>query len=345
MSLDSQQLSQSGAQPLRVVLQSVRELTATIKEFCFAAADGGLLPGFAPGAHIKVGIGQGEIPDDWRAYSLINLEPEADCSQPQACYRIAVQYEAQGQGGSRFMHEQLKAGQSLSIQAPVNHFPLAEDEEAVVLIGGGIGVTPIISMASALQRAGRGFIFRYAVRSRELAVYLPQLQQQFGRELRLHCDDEPDTRLDLAQLVSHCNGKQPLYICGPGGMIGALRSLAEQAGWDDGRVHFELFGTAAGAVPEQAVSDLDAFEVELRSGQVLAVPAGRSLLEVLTEAGVEVVADCREGYCGLCTVEVLDVAGGEIDHRDLFLSESQRASGRYIQSCVSRARGRLKLNL
>lgn len=328
-------------QTLQVVLSSVRELNANIKEFRLQAADGSLLPGYTAGAHIKVAINGGASEDDWRAYSLVNLDPSVDTTAGQHEYVIAVQYESQGRGGSRFMHEQLKAGDRLAIQAPVNHFPLDTSEEAVVLIGGGIGVTPIISMASALKRAGRGFIFHYAVRSAELAVYSSELQQSFASELRLHQDDQPATQLELETLLQHCNGKQPIYICGPAGMITALRGLAEACGRAPETVHFELFGSASASV-EAAAGDAGSFEVELRSGQVLQVPAGSSLLEVLQNAGVEVMADCRDGYCGLCSIPVLE---GEIEHHDSFLSNAQRDSGRIIQACVSRGVGRLKLDI
>lgn len=326
---------------LQVVLAEARPLTPGIREFRLVAADGGRLPGFTPGAHIKVGIGaaEGGEPTDWRAYSLIDFDTARDSQEPQAEYRIAVQYEAAGQGGSRWMHERLEPGMRLPIQAPVNHFPLDTREEAVVLVGGGIGITPIISMASALRRAGRGFILHYAVRSEALAVYRDELGSLFGTELRLHCDDRP-SRLDLDSLIEHCNGRQPLYVCGPAGMIQALRGKAEARRWAPQTLHFELFGGEARPI---GAPEIGAFEVELRSGQMLAVPADRSLLEVLIEARVDTLYDCRDGYCGLCSVPVLE---GEIDHRDSFLSEAQRASGRIMQACVSRAvGGRLKLDL
>lgn len=329
---------------LDVVLAETRALSAGIREFRLVAADGGSLPGFAPGAHIKVGIGvtaSGE-PADWRSYSLINLDPATDSQAPQHEYVIAVQYESQGQGGSRWMHEHLIPGTRLAIQAPVNHFPLDAGEEAVVLVGGGIGITPIISMASALKRAGRGFILHYAVRSAELAVYRDELESNFGRQLRLHCDDQPASRLDLDRLLEHCNGKQSLYVCGPGGMIHALRDKTTARGWAPEVVRFELFGRDCPA-REGATQESGTFEVELRSGRVLAVPADKSLLEVLQEAGVEVIYDCRDGYCGLCTIGVLE---GGVDHRDTFLSDAQRAVGRTMQACVSRsAGGRLKLDI
>lgn len=326
-----------GSQTLQVVLSSVRELNANIKEFRLRAADDSLLPGYSAGAHIKAAINGGNNETDWRAYSLVNLDPAVDTTSGQREYVIAVQYEAQGKGGSRFMHEQLKAGDSLTIQAPVNHFPLDTSEEAVVLIGGGIGVTPIISMASALKRARRGFIFHYAVRSAELSVYPEALQHAFGSDLRLHYDDQPATRLELETLLQHCNGKQPIYICGPAGMITALRGLSEARGRAPESVHFELFGSA-----ETTAGEAGSFEVELRSGQVLQVPADTSLLEVLQNAGLEVMADCRDGYCGLCSVPVLE---GEIEHHDSFLSNAQRDSGHIIQACVSRGVGRLKLDI
>ena len=155
------------------------------------------------------------------------------------------------------------------------------------------------------------------------------------------CRSDDALRRELETLLQHCTGKQPIYIGGPAGMITALRGLAEARGRAPETVHFELFGSAS-ASAEAAAGDAGSFEVELRSGQVLQVPAGSSLLEVLQNAGVEVMADCRDGYCGLCSIPVLE---GEIEHHDSFLSNAQRDSGRIIQACVSRGVGRLKLDI
>lgn len=322
---------------MEVEVCGCRALTAGIREICLVSVTGQPLPGFTPGAHIKLATGVGSEPQ-WRAYSLIDLDGEGS-EQPQAAYRIAVQREEAGLGGSRWVHEHLKIGSRVQIQLPVNHFPL-ELVDDVVLLGGGIGITPIISMASALQQAGRRFTFHYCARSADQAVYLARLQARFAGHLHVHWDAESHTQLSLDALLDQCGASQPLYVCGPTGLIQALRGKAEAAGWAPQRLRFELFG--ATPAPAAPVPSDSAFEVELRDGRVLPVPAHQSLLQVLQAHGVDLLSDCHEGYCGLCSVEVLE---GQIDHRDAYLSAAEQGRGRVMQSCVSRARGRLKLNV
>lgn len=307
---------------------SKKQLTDRISAFDIAAADSSTLPPYEAGAHVLVDVGGGET----RAYSLIHFKSR---SSAPATYTIAVQREDGGQGGSTFMHG-LKAGDPLRLSAPKNDFPLDVSAPAV-LLAGGIGVTPMVSMAAELVDAGQEFTLHYAGRSETLMAYQDELRDLCGDALQVHCDDDPETRLDLARVMSGI-GAANLYICGPRGMIDAACAAAENAGVPSDRVHVELFESAVVLAGDAA------FEVEVAStGVVVQVAADQSIIEALEDAGLDVMYDCQRGDCGICQC---DVISGIPDHRDVVLSQEERESGKVMQICVSRSKSpRLVLDI
>jgi len=316
-------------QAINGIVAGVKLLAGRIAELRLAAQEGQVLPAFSPGSHIRVVLPDG----DSRAYSLIRFDPLPDVVTQ---YRIAVQLEPDGTGGSRFMHG-LAAGDPVTFEPPQNDFPLLTDAPAL-LLAGGIGITPMISMAAALTEAEQRFDFHYAGRSKDLMAYRETLQDHFGDALHLHFDDTPASALNLAAVIATIQTGQHIYICGPRGMIDAAKTTAEAAGIATDRIHVELFDTSATADGDTS------FEVELASsGQVFTVPPGQSIIEVLEDGGVDVMYDCQRGDCGICQV---DVISGTPDHRDVVLSEAERASGKIMQICVSRAKSpRLVLDI
>jgi ferredoxin-NADP reductase len=325
--------------PLLLTLRvaAVESTTSLIKSFTLEAADGAPLPGYEPGAHLQIEIpaGAGGVPQ-WRAYSLINLDPCVDPRAGVPAYRLGIRLEDAGRGGSRHMHA-LEVGATLNARAPVNHFPLATPPR-VLLIAGGIGITPMASMAASLAAQQRDFELHFSGRTRDALPYVEALRAFAGGRLILHADDDPATRLSVDALLASAQVNQPVYVCGPAGMIDAVLASARKRGWHDCDLHYELFSEAA---PQEGDA---AFEVELKSsGKRLTVPADKSLLDTLIENGADVMYDCRAGYCGLCSVTV---ASGEIDHRDTYLSDADKAGGKVMQACVSRCKsGRLVLDL
>jgi vanillate O-demethylase ferredoxin subunit len=311
--------------------------TSLIRSFTLEAADGELLPGYEPGAHIQVEIpsSAGSAPQ-WRSYSLINLDPSVDPRAGVPAYRLGIRREDEGRGGSRHMHA-LEVGQTLNVRAPANHFPLAAPAR-VLLIAGGIGITPMISMAAALAAQQRDFELHFSGRTRDALPFVEELRALAGERLVLHADDDPATRLSIDALLDGAQVNQPIYVCGPAGMIDAVLAAARKRGWHECDLHYELFTDVA---PQEGDAP---FEVELKSsGTRLAVPADKSLLDTLIENGADVMYDCRAGYCGLCSTRV---CSGEIDHRDTYLSDADKTSGKVMQVCVSRCRsGRLVLDL
>ncbi len=304
----------------------ITSLTERISAFRVRAADGNPLPSYAAGAHIEFDLPNGET----RAYSLISFDAKFDTP---GHYLVAVQREADGSGGSKAMHE-LTVGTSVSFSAPKNDFPLNTSAPAI-LLAGGIGVTPMISMASALLAKGQEFSFVFAGRREADMAYTSDLRDMLGDKLRLHFDDKSGI-IDLESVIANL-GAAHLYVCGPRKMIDTARSIAEGAGVPSERIHFELF--------EAAKSDSSdaAFEVQINDGSVFEIPAGKTIVEVLEENDVDVMYDCQRGDCGICQCDVLE---GIPDHRDVVLSQSERDAGDVMQICVSRAKSpRLVLDI
>lgn len=302
------------------VVTDVTALTDRISSLTIAATVGVALPEWQAGAHVAF-----DVPGGTRAYSLIGDQA--------GVYQIAVQREDEGDGGSRAMHA-LKAGDAIAFDAPKNSFPV-DTAQPAVLLAGGIGVTPLMSMAAALQAAGQDYAFHYAGRSADVMAFTGALATQHGDAFHVHCDDAPSA-LVLDDLIASV-GQAHLYVCGPRGMLDAVRAKAERAGIEPQRVHFELF-EAADAQQGDAV-----FEVQINDGTVLTIPPGRSIIDVLEENDVDVMYDCQRGDCGICQCDVIE---GTPDHRDVVLSEAERAAGDVMQICVSRAKSsRLVLDI
>jgi ferredoxin-NADP reductase len=316
--------------PVKLKVASARMLTDAVRELVFVRSDDGGLAGYAPGAHLKFQLPAGE-----RSYSLIDFEPVSTDSGTSR-YRFAVQLERQSTGGSRQMHD-LAPGDEVLVSQPGNDFPLVPNKPAL-LIAGGIGITPMISMATALSAQGIPFRFHYACRTSAAMAYRQELERAFGDHLALHFDDQPDTALNLQNLAASVGADEHVYVCGPKGMIEAVKSAMEAAGIAPDRIHFELFTSAAAQTGDVA------FEVEVHAtGEVFTVPPGKTIIEVLEAGGVDLIHDCLRGDCGICKTDIID---GIPDHRDVVLSDSEKAEGKVMQICVSRAKSaRLVLDL
>jgi vanillate O-demethylase ferredoxin subunit len=321
---------------LRVV--EARDLNALIRLLRLRADDGAVLPGYTAGAHVRVQVTLPDGKTDWRHYSLINLSTDAGATSAPREYVIAVRREDDGRGGSRYMHTRVRPGDLLTVEPPKNEFALRAGDDGAVLIAGGIGITPLASMVAQRKAEGRPVRLHYAGRSRDLMAFLPELQGLLGADLRVHADAEAGAPLDVDALLDGCAGSDQLYVCGPKPLLDNVLAKTQARGWTHDRVHFELFTTPVAAVGDRA------FELVLaQSGRCITVPANRTVLDCLIEHGCDPLFDCKRGECGVCSTAVID---GDIDHRDYFLSDAEKASGKVMQVCVSRSRGpRLVLDL
>ncbi len=313
-------------------------LNPLIREFELARPDGGVLPGFEAGAHVRVRVRLADGSSDWRHYSLVELSGDAAARQAPTRYVIAVRREAEGRGGSRHLHEQVAEGDLLEVQPPKNDFALRPGAGRAVLVAGGIGVTPIASMAAQAHAQGLAVAMTYAGRSRALMAYLAPLEALLGSALTVHADDERGgAPLDVDAVLGECAANDVVNVCGPQVLLDQVLARAQARGWPRERVRFELF-----SAPPAEAGDA-AFEVVLKqSGATLNVPADKTLLDCLIEHGCDPLYDCKRGECGVCAVPVLE---GEVDHRDYVLSADEKKSNKVIQVCVSRGRGRLVLDL
>jgi ferredoxin-NADP reductase len=273
-----------------------------------------------PGSHIDIEVfANGRT--DVRSYSVVGMGGYG------TELILGVQLARQSRGGSAFMHA-LRRGQKVTITQPLQNFPLSYGQHSYVLAAGGIGITALVAMAAALKRRGADYRFVYGARSRTLMAFLDQLQADHGDRLELYVDDE-GTSLDVDKLIADCQPDAELYVCGPVPMLDAIKAAWATAGRAPARLRFETFGSSGRFAPEP-------FRVRIpRTGLDIVVPHDTSMLEALEAAGADLMFDCRRGECGLCQVKVLEVQG-VIDHRDVFLSDTQHKAADRMQSCVSR---------
>jgi vanillate O-demethylase ferredoxin subunit len=300
----------------------IRDEAVGIRSFDLRDPGGADLPPFEAGAHVGVTV---ELPDGRAAerhYSLLG-DP-----RDRNRYRIAVLLEAEGRGGSRLMHEGIEAGSSLRVSPPENGFPLREAEHSI-LIAGGIGITPILSMVRTLGPRGGSYELHYAARTPARMAFREDIEALAGRNAHFYVPDVGRRTVDLEAILATPSQGARVYVCGPPAMIRAVALVGDQAGWPKDRIHFESFGA------HQRAGDR-AIEVHLeRSGLTLQVGPGEAILDALLNAGVWAPYECRRGACGSCMTRVV---AGEPDHRDVCLSQELR--DQYMCTCVSRARSR-----
>ncbi|WP_328835611.1 PDR/VanB family oxidoreductase [Streptomyces europaeiscabiei] len=284
--------------------------------------DGDALPAWTPGAHIDVLLNRddGEGGAMIRQYSL--------CGRPEQreSWQIAVLREPRGRGGSAYVHDHLCEGDTVRVRGPRNNFPLRPAARHL-FVAGGVGITPILPMVEAAEAAGADWRLLYGGRTRTSMAFLDRLAPYEDRAL-IRPQDEYGL-LDLAAFLGRPEPGTLVHACGPEPLLRAVRE--QSADWPPGTLGVERFAPAEVA----GAGSAEAFEVELaRSGLTLMVPAGRSVLETLEEAGVAVDFSCREGTCGTCETDVLS---GRPDHRDSLLTEDERAAGDTMLICVSRS--------
>ena len=287
-----------------------------------AALDGSELPPVEPGSHLIVHLADGLL----RQYSLTDVAGRRDH------YHLGILRDPQSRGGSAFIHDRIEVGDIIEITGPRNHFPLVLGAAHSLLIAGGIGITPILSMARSLHAQGDSFELHYCARSRAQAAFADWLENApFAQQVSFHFDNgDPRRGLDLEQLLQPLKPGQHLFCCGPAGLMNAVEDAAQH--WPRGSVHFERF-----KADQDGLGENRPFRLQLaRSELELEVPADRTALDVLRDHGFEIESICEEGVCGSCLV---DVEAGEIDHRDQILTTEERRDNDVMTVCCSRARG------
>lgn len=303
-------------QTLAVQLRAIRHEATATNTYEFRAANGAALPSFTAGAHIDLHLPNGLV----RSYSL--------CNDPGETHRyvVGVHRDPASRGGSSYVHEELRVGMTLTIGAPQNNFPLVEGAPHTVFIAGGIGITPIMCMIRRLDALGNPWDLHYCTRTPEVTAFADALRE-YGSRVTFHHDGAPGgERLDLAALLRRHNSATHFYCCGPAAMLDAFETAAAPLA-DPARFHVEYF--AAKSPPAAS----GGFTVRLaRTGRSIRVESGRTILESLLEAGVNVSYSCSQGVCGACETRVLE---GVPEHRDMALTKAERESNRSMMICCS----------
>jgi ferredoxin-NADP reductase len=314
------------ADKIKVKVISVEQVAPMIREFTLAAVSNELYP-FSPGAHVVV-----EMEDKnniyRNAYSL--LSDPLDTS----AYKIAVRLQDKSRGGSIFMHEQVCVGDELLISPPSNLFSPHWNAKKHLLLAGGVGITPFMSYLPEMQRRGSQLELHYMFHSAQTGAYQDILKQKLGDKFFSY-DSDLGKRLELKNLID----RQPLgthiYICGPLSLIDGTKNIVEEMGIPLSMVHYEEFSAPKPGKPFLIVIK--------KSGQTVPVSSKQSMLEALESAKLPVSSLCRGGVCGQCACSVVE---GDIEHRDSFLSADEKALGKVVMPCVSRAQSeRLVLDI
>jgi ferredoxin-NADP reductase/predicted pyridoxine 5'-phosphate oxidase superfamily flavin-nucleotide-binding protein len=312
-----------GDGPLELVIAGLRQLTPRIRAFELRDPDGAELPAIEAGSHLRVPVRLANGRMAVRHYSIYSDPARRDA------YEIAVLREDEGTGGSRAVHESFDLDLHLRCELPQSYFHLHTDVRSAVLIAGGIGITPILSMAQALQKRGASIRLHYAARSHQDMAFRAQLLRDFPHTLTLYSSADGE-RMDIERILATAPHDAVFYLCGPARLIDAVERIAASTTIASDRIRFERF---IATVP----ADSKPVRLELRrSAKVLHVPADQTLLDAMLEACIDAPFSCKAGNCKTCAVTVL---AGEPEHRDSALSDIEREQQRLMCPCISRAKG------
>ncbi|MGB3246108.1 MAG: PDR/VanB family oxidoreductase [Sulfitobacter sp.] len=303
---------------ITVTVKGVRTEAKDVISLELASEDGEALPSYEPGAHLDLHLPHGMV----RQYSLCRP------FQSGAPYEVAVGLAETSRGGSRWIHEILQVGDRLAISPPRSNFRMSSSEEPVLLMAGGIGITPLLCMADAASQQGRPWHLAYSARSPDHLAFRERLTGLRGGVVTRHALSDTGQHMDAAAWLAD-HPQVNVYVCGPEPM---RQAIADALGADGAhRLHSEAFAPAQ----QRAVEENTALTVHLaREGITLDIGPDKSILDVLDEEGVIHPWSCREGMCGTCEAQVLE---GTPDHRCTVLSEEERADGKRMMVCVSRA--------
>lgn len=305
----------SGEVELKLRIERIEEVADGVRLLRLADRPGVPLPAWEPGAHVDLALG-----DLVRQYSL--------CGEPAdpTGWTVAVLREAESRGGSSYVHDKLAVGDTVTVRGPRNHFRL-DPAPRYRFVAGGIGITPLLPMMAAATARGAEWTLDYGGRTRASMAFVDMLEATYGARVRVHPQDRVGL-LPLADLLADPEPGTLVYCCGPAALLATVEELC--TAWPVGALRVEHFS------PKEVDTAADtSFEVELAdSGRVVDVPADRSILASLREAGVDILSSCEEGTCGTCETGLV---AGRVEHRDSLLTAAERRDSDVLYVCVSRA--------
>ena len=307
---------------LQVKVTSIIDAAKGIKSFTFAPLNGIDLPEFSAGAHINLTLPSGTV----RSYSLVNPSYEENK------YQIAVKLEEAGRGGSKEMHSTISEGDIIEISHPKNNFVLYENTKKFILISGGIGITPLLSMAHRLTEIDKHFELHICAKASEEIPFQYELKNwTFAPNVEIHLDKNGKSSIDLSAVLATPNEDTMVYVCGPAGFNKWVKDSALALGWNKDYIKEEVFSADTNILLEPK-----AFELVLqKSGKTITVKKDETIIDALLFNNVSVDYTCLQGTCGTCITKVIE---GKIDHRDAVLSEEEKMANNKMCLCVSRAK-------
>jgi ferredoxin-NADP reductase len=303
-----------------LVVEQRHEAADGVVSLTLADPDGRELPAWTPGAHVDLLLGDGLV----RQYSL--------CSSPDdsGAWRIGVLRDPASRGGSELVHDELTEGSQVRVRGPRNHFPLVSAPR-YQFIAGGIGITPILPMIAEAEAAGAQWNLVYGGRQRDSMAFTDELAAH-GDRITI-CPQDETGILDLESILGTPREDTLVYCCGPEPLLDAVEKACSS--WPEGSLHVERFAPKA-VSDEDRAGALDTFDVVCqRSGITLQVPSDKTVLEVVEDAGIDVLSSCNEGVCGTCETAVVE---GTPDHRDSLLTDAEKDASEVMMICVSRSR-------
>lgn len=286
----------------------------------FESATSTILPKVEAGAHIDVHLPNGMV----RQYSL--------CQNPndEGKFRLGILRDPESRGGSVSAFDEIKDGMQIQVSEPKNLFPLLKAKHSV-LIGGGIGITPLITMAYQLAHEGESFELHYCGASPELCAFVDEIKNsELAKYTTFHFKSEGAShRAFFESAIKDIDIESHIYTCGPVGFMDWVINLATTHNFPEQQIHKEYF---------QVETDTsgDSFEVVAeRSGKIIMVEAGETILQALAKEGIDIEMSCEQGVCGTCMCDVIE---GEPDHRDVYFTDEEKASNEQILVCCSRSK-------
>jgi vanillate O-demethylase ferredoxin subunit len=318
---------------LHLKIKQIRQEASGIHSYELVSEDGKVLPPFDAGSHIDLHLPSGSI----RQYSLSNDPAETHR------YVVGILRDEQGRGGSKEVHQALRVGDFLAVSRPRNHFHLDESAKKVILLAGGIGITPLKSMGHRLKSLGIPFELHYCARAQENIAFPQDLQNlSDSGEIQFHLDDGiPGNGLNISEMIEDLESGAHLYYCGPAGFMKVCAQAATKR--SDIHVHCEHFKAPEKEAGQTKVkSDVSELAIQIQStGQKITLSRSESLIDVLAKLGVEVSTSCQSGLCGTCKTRYIS---GDVEHGDCILSDAEHAE--YLTPCISHIKsGTLVLDL
>lgn len=320
----------SGDKPLVLTCVEREDLAKDFSTFWLEPTKGVELPNYQPGQHLPIQI---EINGEYvaRRYTL-----SSSPSRPGR-YAISVKRVADGRI-SNWLHDNFRVGDSMVAQTPDGAFHLGETTDKLLLLSGGSGVTPMLSMLRYLADHNeiKDVVFYHQCRTKADIPALAELKtladKHSGLTVKIALTGENEVWTGLtgrlsAEHLTHIAGlpERQVFVCGPEAFMNSSKELLLSNGVSEQHYHQETFGPVSG-------KETEAKELTISiNGYLFQGNNQQTLLEQAENAGVALPYSCRSGFCGACKMEV---ESGDVDQPDVpALLPGEREQGTVLACC------------